>query len=149
AIVGIVAPLIGASALTTVGPRATFAIACGVQALGTIPLFAIPPLSVPRVAPGALRAAVPGFGMFMAAGWCAVTYMLVWQMALFLSLAQSYSAFGGAMALAALVGAVSGMLLGRHVDAGHGRRGVAIAFSAISLVIAGRAFSLGTPWLAV
>jgi len=44
---------------------------------------------------------------------------------------------------------VSGMLLGRHVDAGHGRRGVAIAFSALALVLAARVASVGTPWLAV
>jgi hypothetical protein len=33
----------------------------------------------------------------------------VWQMALFLALGESFTAYGGAMALAALVGAVSGL----------------------------------------
>ena len=54
--------------------------------------------------------------------WIAAGYVFVWQIALFLSLGESFSAFGGAMALAALVGAVGGMFLGRHIDAGHGTR---------------------------
>jgi hypothetical protein len=57
--------------------------------------------------------------------------------------------YGGAMAIAALVGAASALLLGRHIAAGHGRRGVVIAFSAISLTVLVRAASLGIPWLAV
>ncbi len=46
-------------------------------------------------------------------------------------------------------GAVSGLLLGRHIDAGHGRRAVAIAFSVVTATVILRALSVGTPWLAV
>ena len=53
------------------------------------------------------------------------------------------------MALAALVGAVAGMLLGRHIDAGHGRRSVLIAYGLAALVVMLRAASVGSPWLAV
>ena len=53
------------------------------------------------------------------------------------------------MALAALVGAVVGLLLGRHVDAGHGRRAVMIVAGVATLVVGLRAASLGAPWLAV
>ena len=149
ALVGIVAPLIGAWSLSGVGPRAAFGVVALVQATSIAPFLAIPPVSVSRSAPSALRAALPGVGISMADGWLDVSYFLVWQIALFLSLGKSLSAYGGAMALAALVGAVSGMLLGRHVDAGHGRRGVAIAISAISLVLVARAASFGTPGLAI
>ena len=149
ALVGIVAPLIGAWALGALGPRATFAIVGLVQALSALPLLAIPQVRVPRTVSDSLRAWFPGIGLFMADGWFSIGYIIVWQIALFVSLERSLSAYGGAMALAALVGAVSGMLLGRHVDGGNGRRGVAIAFSATSLVLLARAASLGTPWLAV
>jgi hypothetical protein len=44
----------------------------------------------------------------MADGWIAAGFFFVWQMALFLALGESFTAYGGAMALAALVGAVSG-----------------------------------------
>ncbi|MGH9886153.1 MAG: hypothetical protein ACREBE_11525, partial [bacterium] len=149
ALVGIVAPLIGAWSLETVDARAAFAIVGVVQATSVLPLLSIPQVRVPKEAPTALRAALPGVGLFMADGFLDVSYFLVWQIALFFSLGQSLSAYGGAMSLAALVGAVSGMLLGRHVDAGHGRRGVAIAFTALSLVLVARVVSVGTPWLAV
>ncbi|HAN64284.1 MAG TPA: hypothetical protein DCQ79_10580, partial [Rhizobiales bacterium] len=49
--------------------------------------------------------------LFLADGWIAAGYFFVWQIALFLSLGESYVAFGGALALAALVGAASGMLI--------------------------------------
>jgi DHA1 family inner membrane transport protein len=39
---------------------------------------------------------------------------------LFLALGESFIAFGGAMALAAPAGAVSRLLLGHFIDAGHG-----------------------------
>ncbi len=149
AIVGTVAPLLGAWALGALGPRLAFGATGLIQALAAVPLFATPNVWVPRTATGALRAALPGVGLFMADGWFAVSYVLVWQIALFLSLGASLAAYGGAMALAALVGAVSGLLLGRHIDAGHGRRAVAIAFSVIAVTLVLRAVSVGTPWLAV
>ena len=148
-IVGIVATLIGAWALVTVGPHLAFGATGLVQALAAVPLLATPNLRIPRTADRAIRAALPGVGLFMADGWFAVSYVLAWQIALFLSLGQSLAAYGGAMALAALVGAVSGLLLGRHIDAGHGRRAVAIAFSVVAVTLILRTASIGTPWLAV
>jgi DHA1 family inner membrane transport protein len=148
-IVGIVAPLLGAWALLTVGARPTFAAVGLIQALAAAPLLATPNVEIQRTAPGALRAALPGVGLFIADGWLSVTYIFVWQIGLFFTLGESLSAYGGAMALAFLVGAVSGLMLGRHIDAGHGRQAVIIAFSAISVTLILRALSLGTPWLSV
>jgi hypothetical protein len=149
ALVGIVAPLIGAFALVSVGPTAAFALTSLVQTLGAGPLLAIPNVMVPARAQGSFRAALPGVGLFMADGWFAVSYFLLWQIALYLSLRESVSAYGGALAIAAFVGAVSSLLLGRHIDAGHGRRAVAIAYSMVSITLVIRALSLDTPWLAV
>lgn len=149
ALIGIVAPLIGAWALLGLGPRPTFAAAGLVQALAALPLVATPNVRVPHTAPGALRASLPGVGLFAADGWSAAPYVLVWQIALFFSLDRSVAAYGGAVALAATVGALTSLFLGRHIDAGHGRQAVAIAFSAISLTLLARASSVGTPWLAV
>jgi MFS transporter, DHA1 family, inner membrane transport protein len=74
---------------------------------------------------------------------------MVWPIALFLTLDESFGAYGGAMALAALVGAGFGLLLGRAVDLGRGRRAVAVGCSVAAAVILFRAGSLGNPWLAV
>jgi hypothetical protein len=148
-VTSVAAPLLGAWALLHVGSRETFGAVGVVQALAALPLFATPNLDVPRVAAGAFRASLPGFGLFMADGWLAVSTILVWQIALFLSLGSSLASYGGAMALAALVGAASSMVLGRHIDAGHGRRAVAIAYVLVSATVIVRSLSLGTPWLAV
>ncbi len=53
------------------------------------------------------------------------------------------------MALAAVVGAVSGMALGRLIDAGHGTRAVWIALGAVTVSIALRAMSYGNAPFAV
>jgi len=78
-------------------------------------------------APGAFAAAWLGVVLTVADGWFIAWFFLVWQIVLFLALGQAFAAYGGAMALAALVGAALGLLLGRHVDMGHGRRAVLIA----------------------
>nr|QQZ51748.1 hypothetical protein JKL49_13095 [Phenylobacterium glaciei] len=96
-------------------------------------------------APGALRAARLAFAMIVVDGWFDACYFFVWEIALFLSLGESIAAYGGAMALAGLVGAGFGLWVGRHVDGGGGRRAVAIAYCvAVALVIL-KAASLPTP----
>jgi len=149
AVAGIVAPLIGAWSLIAFGPRIAFGAVGVVQACAAIPLLGTPSVKIARAAPGAFRAAREGIALFAADGWFAAMYVFVWQIALFLALRESYSAYGGAMALSALVGAASGMLLGRNIDAGHGGRAVLIAYAVIAAVTLLRAASLGTPWLAV
>jgi hypothetical protein len=149
AAVGIVAPLIGAWCLISLGPRITFAAVGAVQALATVPLLGTPSVAVQRAAPGAYRAAFAGIGLFIADGWFAVMYVFVWKIALYLSLGKSLSAYGGAMALAAFAGAASGMLLGRTIDAGHGRRAVFIAYAVAASTLLLCSASFGTPWLAI
>jgi hypothetical protein len=82
-------------------------------------------------------------------GWFDCWHLFVWQMVLFLALKQDFSAYGGAMALAALVGAACGLLLGRGIDRGDGRRAAAIAYSVAGAVAIARSLSFGSPWLAV
>ena len=57
AVVGILAPLLGAWALLTAGPRWAFAAIGLVQALSAIPLIGAPNVESSRQAPGAFRAA--------------------------------------------------------------------------------------------
>ncbi len=146
---GIVAPLLGAWALVTFGPRPMFASVGVVQALSAIPLLGAPNVMIAPAAPGAFRAARLGALLSVSDGWFQACFIFVWQIALYVSLAGSVAAYGGAMALAALVGAVCGLLLGRHIDAGHGRRAVAIAYGLAALAVVLRATSVGSPWLAV
>src|SRR3984957_9470464 len=121
AVAGIVGPLATGWALTTLGPRAAFDATAVVLVLAALPLFWTPDVAVKQTAPGALRAAIPGVLLFAADGWLAAGYYFVWQIALFLALGESFTAYGGAMALSAGVGAIRGLVLGRLVEAGHGR----------------------------
>jgi hypothetical protein len=149
AVVGIVAPLIGAWALVTAGPHWAFGGVALVQAASALPLLGAPEVKIARTAPGAFRAAREGVALVIADGWTVAGVYFVWQLALFGSLGRSLAAFGGAMALAALVAAVLGLVFGRRIDRGHGRITVLIAYGATAGVVLLRAASLGSPWLAV
>ena len=142
AMVGIVAPLLTGWALVTVGPRLAFGVTATALLLSALPLLWAPNVRIPAEAPGSLRAALPGVLLFMADGWTAMGYAFVWQIALFITLDESFTAFGGAMAFAAIVGAICGLFLGRFIDAGHGRR-------AMTATIAARAIGVLHPAAAI
>jgi len=148
-VAGIVAPLLGAWALVSFGPRAMFAAVAVIQASAALPLFGAPNVAVRASAPGAFRAARLGMILSAADGWFDACFIFVWQIVLFVSLGESFAAYGGAMALAGLVGAAFGLLLGRHIDAGMGRRAVVVSYVLLATVVVVRAASLGSPWLAV
>ena len=145
----IVGPLAGSWALVTAGGRATFAAVAVLQLLSALPLVGAPNIRVKTSAPGVFRAARRAGLIALADGVFDSSFMTFWQVALFVSLGQNIAAYGGAMALAGLAGAGGGLLLGRHVDLGHGRRSVAIGFGAAAVVVVLRAVSLDWPVLAV
>ncbi len=149
AVVGIVAPLLGAWAVVTAGPRVAFAAVGLVQALAVVPLIGVPNVPVKREAPGTVRAARLTMVLLAIDGWFDAGFMFVWQIALFVSLGGNIPAYGGAMALAGLAGAGGSLLIGRHVDLGHGRRAVTIGYGVAAAVVVLRGLSLGSPWLAV
>ena len=148
AVVGIVAPIAAGWTLIALGPHVAFGVTAATLLLSALPLLYAPSVAVMRDAPGALRASLSGASMMTADGWMASGYF-VWQIALFLSLGENFAAFGGAMALAALAGAIAGLVLGRFIDAGHGRRAAVVAFVAMSLSIIFRAAGYASPAVAV
>jgi hypothetical protein len=149
ALVGIVSPLFAGWLLVAHGPRVAFGATGVISALAALPLFWTPDVAVARRAPGAFKAARLGVALFAADGWIVAGYWFVWQIALFLSLGESFLAYGGALALAALVGSIAGLLLGRHIDAGHGGRAVFYAFGTLACIVALRAAAVGNAPLAV
>ncbi len=149
ALVGIVGPLATGWALTALGPRVAFGATAVVLLLAAVPLFGTRNVPVIDTAPGAFRAAFSGMLMFVSDGWIAASYVFVWQIALFHTLGESFTAYGGAMAIAAVVGAASGLALGRIIDRGHGRGAVWLAAGALVVVVSLRAASYGSPLFAV
>jgi MFS transporter, DHA1 family, inner membrane transport protein len=146
---GVVAPLLGGWSLVTLGPGPTFWAVGVIQALSCAPLIGAPNFPVLPQAPGAFAAARQGLFLFLFDGALAAGFNYVWQIALFVSLGESFLAYGGAVALASLVATILGLLLGHSIDAGHGRKAVVAAYGVAILVIVFRAASLGSPWLAV
>jgi MFS family permease len=149
AMAGILSPLATGILLVAFGPLVAFGSAAVLQLSAALPLFFTPEVAVAHKVPGAFKAAIPGMVLFLADGWIAAGYGFVWQIVLFLSLAESFTAFGGALALAALVGAAAGLLLGRLIDAGHGRRAVWYGLGALAVTTILRAVSPGHALLAV
>ena len=149
ALVGIVSPLAAGFLLVRFGPRAAFYATGAVQALAALPLLWTPDVPVARSAPGAFRAALSGAMLFVGDGWVAAGYVIVWQIALYLALDQDVMAYGGALAVAALIGAVSGLFLGKLIDTGKGTRAVWLSIGVAVLVIVLRAASLHDAVLAV
>jgi len=149
AVLGIVAPLAAGWVLVTHGARATFLATAAIQAAAALPLLWTPDIPVKKSAPGAFRYAFKRAAIFIGDGINSAGYFIVWQIALFLTLGQSYLAYGGALAIASLVGAVSGLFLGRWIDSGRGARAVWLAIGLGMFVIVLRASSLHSPALAV
>ena len=149
AVAGVVAPLIGAWGLVTVGPRWTFAAVALVQILSTAPLWRLPNVPVARSAPGAFAAARPGIVLNALDGAFDAVFFILWPIALFVTLGQSFTVYGGAMALAGLVGAACALLLGPWADKGLGRSLVTFAYALAAVIVALRAVSLVNPALAV
>lgn len=149
ALIGIVAPLVGAAALVTLGPGPTFAAVGLIQACAALPLLSAPAVAVPPVAAGTIAAARPAMIVQVASGWSASWTYFLWSIVLFISLDNSTAQFGAAMALAALAGAIAGLVLGRHIDRGKGVRTTLIAFGFASAVVVLRSVSEGSAVLAV
>jgi len=149
AVVGIASPLATGWVLVAFGPRVAFGATTVIAALAALPILFAPKVAVARHVPGAFRAAVTGMLLFAADGWTAAGYVFVWQIALFVSLGESLLGYGAALAFAALVGAVGGLVLGRHIDAGHGKQAVWWVFATVALIAALRAVATGNAGLAV
>ena len=148
-LIGIGAPLLGGWALSQLGARTTFFVVAGIQILSALPFIGTPNVRVSSFVLGAYRQAGLAAVLFAADGWINLGYVLAWQIALFISLRESFAAFGGATAIASVAGAVSGLVLGRQIDLGRGLRVVVIAFAGFFLVLGLRAVSIGSPALAI
>jgi MFS transporter, DHA1 family, inner membrane transport protein len=149
AVAAVVSPLVTGWLLVTFGPRVAFGITAVILVFAALPFLRTPDVKVAPQSMGSLRAALPGALLFAADGWIVASYGFVWQIALFLSLRESLLGFGGALAVAALVGAIGGLLLGRHIDRGYGKHAVWYAFAPLAAVVVLRALAVGNALFAV
>jgi len=133
-----------------VGAGGAFALIGLVQALGIVPLLWTRDVKIAPEAPGMQAAARTGRHIYLLNGWFAATFILAWQVALFLALGESLSAYGGTMALAAVAGAAGGLMVGHLLDEGRGAPvAVLVVFAGIAAIAILRAASLEAPALAI
>ncbi len=139
--VGILGPILGGWALLTLGAGAGFGIAALVQLASALPLLSGPQVKVADKAKSAVAAARRGFLLLACDGFLCAGWVWIWQIILFTNLGGSYTAFGGALALGAVVSALAGLVLGRFIDAGHGRRAAVLAFVVMAATLGLRAWA--------
>jgi hypothetical protein len=149
AIVGIVSPLVSGWLLVTFGAQVAFGATAFVLVAAALPILFTPDVPVPAHAPGAIQSAMLGAALFLTDGWVCSGYYFAWQIALFLSLGESFLAYGGALAIAAVAGGIAGMVLGRYIDLGNGGRAIWFAYGGFLLTVIIRAIAPGHPTLAV
>jgi hypothetical protein len=149
ALVGIVSPILSGWLLATFGPRIAFNFSGVIALLSVIPMLWTPNTPIQQHIDGGFRAALGDTLLLQSMdGFVAAGTVFIWQIALFLTLGGSYVNYGGALAVAALAGAIGGMALGRFIDMGHGARMVWIGAGAYSAIVVLRALSVGHPLVA-
>ena len=149
ALVGIVSPILSGWLLATFGPRVAFNFSGLIVLFSVIPMLWTPNTPIQRHIEGGFRAARGDTLLLQSMdGFVAAGTVFIWQIALFLTLGGSYVNYGGALAVAALAGAVGGMALGRFIDRGHGARMVWIGAGVYSAVVLLRVLSNGHPLFA-
>jgi MFS transporter, DHA1 family, inner membrane transport protein len=133
--VNIVAPLIGGLGIDVLGAKSVFAAAAVIEILAILPLLKVPDLPIDETRPkGAFSAVKQGVAIFITDGWIVVGLTFVWAAKLFGATGSSFTTFGGALALAGLVSAIGGLVLGRILDSGHARRAVLV--NGVLLIVA-------------
>ncbi|MBB4613201.1 MFS transporter [Novosphingobium taihuense] len=149
ATVGIVAPVAGGFLLSWAGTVAGFAVIAAIQLLAGLPLIGAANPEIPREGRADPNIVRNGRRIYFAEGLQSGCSVVVWNLALFVTLGQSFESFGGAMALAGFGAAAGSLLIGRLIDRGRGTHSLALAygFGAAVLMIKAMAWSSPLPAL--
>ena len=92
-----------------------------------------------------LRSGKDGYFTFFADGWIQSGSTTAWNIIMFEALAERFDNFGGVLAVAALGGALGGVILGRYIDMGHARRTVLLNAVILALGLILKSFSADDP----
>ena len=126
-IAGVIGPAVGGVALALSGPWAAFGTGALICAGAALPLRGIAEVPVERAsAHDVYSAARDGVFLFLTDGWITTCLTVAWDIMMFRALGTRYDAFGGALAAAALIGGLGGLVLGRFIDTRRARHAAAI-----------------------
>jgi MFS transporter, DHA1 family, inner membrane transport protein len=146
---GIVAPLVTGLLLTFTTPLVAFGLVAIVMCCGAIPIYLGPSFTIADEAAVPLETRRLARFLLFSDGLRSGTFHFTWVIALFITLGSSYIAYGGAMAVAGIAGALAGLVIGKSIDLGKGLRAAQIGFSVLALAAAARTLGYDVPWLAV
>ena len=135
---GIVAPVVTGVLLTVFAPIVAFGTVGLAMALSTVPVLLGPELKIDPDAEMPAEARHAARTILFADGLRSGSFHFTWLIALFLTLGSNYTAFGGAMALSGLAGAVGGLVLGRAIDLGKGLGAARLGFAALAVAAVAR-----------
>lgn len=121
-IASVIGPAFGGLALASFGPWAAFGVAALIEVVAILPLRGVAEVAVERASPrDILAAARAGVFLFLTDGWINSCSTTAWNILMFRALSSRFDAFGGALAAAAICGALGGLLLGRFIDLSRAR----------------------------
>jgi hypothetical protein len=146
AVTSIVGPAAGGILLAYFGPWTAFGTAFAIQITAIYPLLHVAEPKITQPSPrGAIAAAKVGILLFFADGWIQSGSTTAWSIIMFKALAERFDNFGGVLAVAALGGALGGVILGRYIDMGHARRTVLFNAVILALGLILKSFSADNP----
>jgi MFS transporter, DHA1 family, inner membrane transport protein len=148
-VMGIAAPAVTGLLLTAFSPIVAFGSVAVAMAFSALPVLTGPDPKIEDQAempPETRRAARV---ILFADGLRSGSFHFTWLIALFLTLGSSFAAYGGAMALTGLAGALGALVLGRAIDLGSGLVAVRIGFAALTVAAVARVIGWPVPALAI
>jgi MFS family permease len=146
---GIVAPAVTGGLLTFFSSLVAFGVVGVAMALSAVPVLLGPDPHVADRAEMPSRTRWQARALMFTDGLRSGAFHFTWLIALFLTLGSNFAAYGGAMSLAGLGGALAGLFMGRSIDLGNGLRAARIGFAALGLAAVARAIGYPVPVLAV
>ena len=142
----VMGPAVGGLALAAFGPWAAFGAAALIGAAAVLPLRGMAEIPVERASTqDIIAAARHGVFLFLTDGWITTCTTVAWDIIMFRALGARFDAFGGALAAAALIGALGGVLLGRFIDTRRARHAAWINAAAAAGIVVFKAFCGETP----
>jgi MFS transporter, DHA1 family, inner membrane transport protein len=146
---GIAAPLLMGVLLTWFNAWVGFGFIALAMALAALPFVYGPEVGLAPIAEVPALSRREARGLMFADGIRSAATHFVWLIALFITLGSNYVAYGGALALAGITGAVMALFIGKWFDTGKGVRAARIGYGAMILSAVTKCAGFHIPWSAV
>jgi MFS transporter, DHA1 family, inner membrane transport protein len=146
---GVVAPLAMGFLLTWFNPWVGFGFIALAMILAAVPFMFCPEVAVAEHATVPAETSHVARLLMFADGLRSAGTHFIWLIALFLTLGSNYVAFGGALALAGITGAVMGLFVGKWIDLGKAVGAVRMGYGAMAISSLVKCLGFHIPWSAV